>query len=301
MRRAVVVWLLAAPSVAAPAATTLVDDGGRSFRIERPPQRVVSLAPSLTELVYAVGAGAALVAVDTSSDFPPAARALPRVGDAQRVDLERVVALKPDLVLAWRHGNPGGQIARLEALGLPVFQLEPRRLAEVPVALERVGRLLGREADGRAAAHRLADSLDALRTRHAGAAPVAVFHQVWRDPLMTLNGEHLVSDILALCGGRNLFASLAPLVPTVSMESAVATAPQVILSTRERDDGGPTLRREPAHPDFAAWRRFTSVPAVRGGWMFTLSGDTLHRQGPRIDKGAADVCAALDQVRKAPR
>jgi iron complex transport system substrate-binding protein len=287
-----------APAVAA---TAQVDDGGRSIVLERTPQRVVALAPSLTELVYAVGAGASLVATDTSSDHPPEVRTLPRVGDAQRVDLERIVALKPDLVLAWRHGNPGGQIARLEALGLKVFQLEPRRLAEVPRALERVGRLLGRAAEGAAAARRLEASLESLRARHAAAAPVAVFHQVWRDPLMTLNGEHLVSDILALCGGRNVFAALGPLVPTVSMESAVAAAPQVILTTRERDDGGPTLRREPQHPDFAAWRRFASVPAVRGGWMFTLSGDTLHRQGPRIDQGAADVCAALDQVRAARR
>ena len=301
MRRLLAALVLAAAGPAGWCATTLVDDGGRTLSFERPPQRVVSLAPSLTELVYAVGAGGRLVATDLSSDYPPAARALPRVGDAQRVDLERLVALKPDLVLAWRHGNPGGQIARIEALGLRVFQLEPRRLAEVPKALERVGLLLGHEAEGRAAAQRLAARLDGLRVRHAGAAPVSVFHQVWRDPLMTLNGEHLVSDIITLCGGRNVFAALGPLVPTVSMEAAVASAPQAILTTRERDEGGPSLRREPAHPDFAAWRRFASVPAVRDGWMFSLSGDTLHRQGPRIDQGAADVCAALEQVRRGRR
>jgi iron complex transport system substrate-binding protein len=295
MRTLLVAALLLA--AAAAGAQTHVDDAGRRVTLPRPPQRIVSLAPSLTELVHAVGAGTALVGVDTSSDFPPEVQALAQVGDAQRFDVERIVVLRPDLVLAWRHGNPSGEIAQLEALGLPVFQLEPRRLPDVAVALERVGALTGRAAGGRAAAARLRDALAALRDAHAGAAPVTVFYQVWRDPLLTLNADHLVSDVITLCGGRNVFAALPQLVPAISLEAAVAADPQVVFTTRAQRRDGEGAERDPRHPDFGSWVRFGSVRAVREGWLFTLPGDTISRQGPRIDQGARAVCAALRQVR----
>lgn len=293
--RAVLAMLLLAAGAAR--AATHVDDGGRVFTIDGPARRIVSLAPSLTELVHAVGAGDALVGVDRSSNHPPAALALPRVGDHARVDVERIVALRPDLVLAWRHGNPSRELAQLEALGLPLFHLEPRRLDDVPRALERLGALVGRDEAGRAAAQRLRDDLAALRTRHAGAAPVAVFYQVWREPLLTLNRDHLVSDVIELCGGRNLFAGLPQLVPRLSVEAVIAARPEAILATRPQVADGEGARRDPAAADFAGWRSFRSMPAVARGWMFTLPGDTISRQGPRIVQGAAAVCAALQEVR----
>jgi iron complex transport system substrate-binding protein len=274
------------------------DDAGRRVDIARPPQRIVSLAPSLTELVYAVGAGDALVGVDTSSDFPPQARALARVGDFQRFDVERIVALRPDLVLAWRHGNPSREIAQLESLGLHVFELEPRRLADVPRALQRIGALTGRAAAGGAAAARLRASLDVLRTAYAGAELVKVFYQVWREPLLTLNADHLVSDVIALCGGRNAFAGLPQLVPALSLEAAVAANPEVVFTTRPQQRDGEGALRDPGNSEFAPWSRFGSVTAVRDGWLFTLPGDTISRQGPRIDQGARAVCDALQQVRE---
>lgn len=275
-----------------------VDDSGRVFEAARPPQRIVSLAPSLTELVYAVGAGPRLVGVDQSSNFPPAAQVITRIGDYARIDIERLVALKPDLVLAWRHGNPSRELAQLEALGLPLFHLEPRRLDDVPRALERLGALLGREAQGREAARALRAELDRLRAQYAARSRVDVFYQVWREPLLTLNHDHLVSDVIALCGGRNLFASLPQLVPQLSIESVVAARPEAILATRLQQEDGEGARREPHDPDFAAWRRFGSLPAVSRRWMFTLPGDTISRQGPRIAQGARAVCEALQTVRE---
>jgi iron complex transport system substrate-binding protein len=278
-------------------AGTFVDDGGRAFTIDGPARRVVTLAPSLTELVHAVGAGAALVGVDRASNFPEAVASLPRVGDHARVDVERIVALRPDLVLAWRHGNPSRELAQLEALGLPLFHLEPRRLADVPRALERLGALVGRDEAGRAAAQKMRADLAALRERHAGRAPVDVFYQAWREPLLTLNGDHLVSDVIDLCGGRNLFAGLPQLVPRLSVEAVIAARPEAILTTRPQQADGEGMRREPRAADFSGWRGFTSMPAVARGWMFTLPADTIARQGPRIVQGARAVCEALQVVR----
>jgi iron complex transport system substrate-binding protein len=289
---------VACASLGGPAiAASFVDDAARPFRLDRAAQRVITLAPNLTELVYAVGGGSALVGTVTLSTFPEAAKAVSRVGDYQRFDIERILLLKPDLVLAWYHGNPGRELAQLEAAGLPLYYLEPRRLDDVPRALERVGELLGRVEQGRAQAVALRDEIADLRRTHRGADPVSVFYQVWSNPLMTLNGQHIVSDVIALCGGRNVFADLAPLVPQLSTESVVAANPQAMLSAREDSDGGPALKRGANDPAFAAWARYPSLEAVRRNWLYTLPGDLIARQGPRIVDGARGVCAALDQVR----
>jgi iron complex transport system substrate-binding protein len=293
-------WLaaLGAITATAHAQIALADDAGRRIVLARPAARVVPLAPSLTEIVYAAGGGAALAGTDTHSDHPRAARALPRVGDALRIDVERVLALRPDLVLVWRHGNTGRELAQLEAAGLTLFQLEPRRLDEVPRAIERVGTLLGTEAAAREAAQKLRDELDTLRRAHANAAPVRVFYQVWPSPLMTLNREHMVSDVIALCGGVNVFADLAPLVPQVSIESVVVADPQVIIASREAPGDDDGARREAAHPAFAAWARHPRMAAVRRGHLYSIAGDHISRQGPRVVLGARAMCGVLDEVRR---
>lgn len=278
-------------------AASFVDDGGRTFVLDRPAQRIVSLAPSLTELVYAVGAGPSLVGVDRASDHPPEAKAVPRTGDHARVDIERIVALKPDLVLAWRHGNPSRELAQLQALGLPLFHLEPRRLDDVPRALERLGALTGRVDQGASAAQRLRAELAALRERYGARRELAVFYQVWRDPLLTLNHDHLVSDVITLCGGRNVFGGLPQLVPPLSQESVVAARPEVILATRPQESGSPGPRRATEDESLRGWMRFTSIPAVQRGALFTIAGDVISRQGPRIAEGARAVCEALDLAR----
>lgn len=275
------------------------DDRGRRVVWQTPPARVVTLAPSLTEIVYAVGGGARVVGADTHSDHPPAARALPRVGDALRVDIERLLVLQPDLVLAWGSGNTGRELAQIEAAGVPVFSLEPRRLDDVPRALERVGALLGLAAQGAQAAGSLRRELSELRSAHAARAPVSVFYQVWSRPLMTLNDQHLIADVIQLCGGRNVFGALKPLVPELSTESVLAADPEVLLSARETGPlAGGTAQRAPGDAAFALWAPHKGARAVQRGWMFTLPGDTISRQGPRIAVGARAMCAALDEVRR---
>ena len=280
------------------AAIVSVDDTGRRVALARPAARVATLAPSLTELVFAAGGGAALVATTTLSDFPPAARRIPRVGDAGRLDVERLVALKPDLVFAWQSGNTGRELDQLAAAGIPLYRLEPKRLDDVPRAIERIGLLLGREAEATASAGSLRARLAELRRRHAGAAPVRVFYQVWASPLMTVNATHLIGDAIASCGGRNVFAELAPLVPLVATESVALADPEAILAADERGGDAPALRRDPASPAFVAWRRQPGLTAVRRGALYLLNGDAISRQGPRIVDGVAAICAALDEVRR---
>jgi iron complex transport system substrate-binding protein len=281
-------------------AADFIDDSARRHGFAAPPQRVATLAPSLTELVYAAGAGARLVATVIGSDHPPEARAVQSVGDYQRVDVERLLRLKPDVVLVWTSGNSQRELAQLVSAGVPVVHLEPRRLDDVARAIERLGELFGTADAARARARTLRDELAALGREHASQAPVAVFYQVWSRPLLTLNDQHLISDVIRLCGGRNVFGTLKTLVPEVSTESVLAAKPQAILAARSSAGGGePTMRREPGAEPFIAWRALNqALPAAKHGWLFTLPGDEISRQGPRIAIGARAVCAALQEVRR---
>jgi len=278
-------------------AVVVVDDAGRSVVVERPPERVVTLAPSLAELVFAAGAGRSLVGVSELSDYPAEARAIARIGDAGRVDVERVLALRPDLVIVWQRGNVAREIEQLERAGVRLFQLAPQRLDEVARAIERLGALLGHEASATRRAAELRASLARLRAAHASAAPVRVFYQVWQQPLMTVNRRQIIDDILGVCAGTNVFADLAPLVPTVSTEAVVTADPEAILTASEQT-GAAAWRRDPDSAAFALWRRQPRLTAVRHGWLYTLDGDLISRQGPRIVDGAAAVCSVLDEVRR---
>lgn len=288
------------PTHARAAAFTAIDDSGRSVRFERPAERVVTLAPGLTELVYAAGGGATLVGTTALSDYPPPARRVARIGDASRLDVERVLALRPDLVIVWQRGATSRELAQLEAAGVRLFHLEPRRLADVPRAVERLGVVLGQEAAASRAAEGLRRRLERLRVAHAMSASVSVFYQVWQQPLMTINGQHLIDDVIRLCGGRNVFSRLAVLVPVISTEAVVAADPQVIMTASESSNVV-AWARAPDDAAFDTWRRHARLAAVRHGTMYALNGDAISRQGPRIVDGAEAVCAALDDARRLGR
>ncbi len=251
-----------------------------------PPLRIVSLAPHLTELAYAAGAGDALVGTVEYSDYPQAARELPRVGDGWRVDTERLLALRPDLVLAWASGTPTDTIRRLESLHLRVATIPTYRLADVPAALRRIGRI----ADTREVAERAAGDFEAelerLRASYSRQRTLSVFIQIDDEPLYTVSRRHVISEIVELCGGRNVFADLAQVAPPVAIEAVLARNPQVVLST---DD---TLA-DPA----AYWRRWPSLAAVRHGTIYSMSADTLARSTPRLVEGVQATCEALRDAR----
>ncbi|WP_354681135.1 cobalamin-binding protein [Cupriavidus plantarum] len=286
--------LLGASLTALPAqaAVTATDDAGQAVTLAQPARRIVSLAPHVTELIYAAGGGDRIVGTVTYSDYPHEARDIPRVGDNKSLDLERIAALKPDLIVVWRHGNAQKQTDRLRALGMPLFFSEPRRLESIPENLEKLGTLMGTSTVANRAAADFRQQIDTLRKTYASRPPVTVFYQVWQQPLMTLNGQHLISDMLALCGGRNLFANETPLVPTVSTEAVVAGNPEVMLTA-----GMGATRPDRPLADFTMWQKWKQVTAVARNNLFIVDGDLVNRAGPRVVRGAEEICKDIDIAR----
>ncbi|WP_026224868.1 cobalamin-binding protein [Methyloversatilis thermotolerans] len=283
--------VLALPAAAAELKVT--DDAGHAVVLPAPARRIVSLAPHVTELLFAAGAGAQVVGATQYSDWPEAAKAVPRVGGYTSVDMEAVVALKPDLVIAWKSGNRNQQYDRLQKLGIPVYVNEPRSLEDVARSLEQFGRLAGTPREAEAAARAFRARRDALAAQYAQRPALTVFYQIWNKPLMTINGQHLISDVMALCGGRNVFAGLPMLAPTVTEEAVLAAAPEVIVASGMGE----------SRPEWLdAWRRWSALPAVKNDNLYFIPPEILQRHTPRILDGATRLCEQLEQARgRAPR
>ena len=252
-----------------------------------PPQRIVSLAPHLTELAFTAGAGDRIVATVEYSDHPDAARKIPRIGDAFRVDLERLVALRPDAVLVWESGNPAPTIERIRALHLPVFAFQTQRLEHVATALREIGRLAGTSEIAERAASDYERRIQQLRAEYRDRAPVRVFIEVDDQPLYTVNGKQIISEIVELCGGRNVFADLNEFAPAIGIEAVIAADPQAIIST---DDTVADAA--------AAWQRWRHIEAVRIGNVYTLRSDDIARATTRLTVAAESVCRTLDTARE---
>jgi len=277
--------------IAAPANNTAASETAAAAQTTklRPARRIVSLAPHLTELTYTAGAGEWLVGADSYSDFPPAAVKLPRIGDAFQVDYERLLALKPDLVLAWTTGMPEAVMERIEELGMRVERISIARLEDIPVALERIGTLAGTTPVAQRAAQDFSARVAALRARHGQNERLSVFYQISETPLYTVSGKHVISELIDVCGGRNIFEELAQVAPPVGVEAVIERNPQVII-TADGAQGDP----------LAVWRRWTTLRAVREGHLYTVSADRVARSTTRIVEGAEQICAAIDSARAKP-
>ncbi len=264
------------------------DDVGTTVRLKAPATRIVALAPHIVEMLYAAGAGGHLVGAVDYSDHPPPAKRLARVGGYSRIDLEAVVALRPDLVIAWQSGNDMSQVDRLRALGLPVYVSQPNALPDIAEQIERLAELAGTQASARAAAAAFRQRLAALRTAHADKPVVRVFYQIWKAPLTTVGGPQMISDAISLCGGVNIFGHLRRMSLTVSVEAVLAANPEAIVATGMGD----------ARPDWLHdWDRWTGMMAVRRGNLFHIDPDIMQRHTPRILDGTEKLCAALDLAR----
>ena len=274
---------------AAHAAIDVGDDAGRRIVLQQPARRVISMAPHVTELLFAAGAGARIVGAMNFSDFPPAAQQIPLIGSNDQIDIERVIALRPDLLIVWQSGNTARQIEQLRQLGVPMFFSEPHRLDDVATSMLRFGQLLGSAPAAQAAAAAYRQKIAALAARYAARPVVRVFYQIWDKPLYTLNGQHIVSDALRVCGGQNIFGALGVVAPAVGIEAVLAADPEVIL-------GGE--RHDPADAGINLWRAYRSLLAVQRGNLFTLDGELLTRAGPRIADGTAVLCEKLDLARQ---
>jgi iron complex transport system substrate-binding protein len=275
--------LLAATSAAA--SVSVVDDAGRTVTLPAPAHRIVSLAPNVTDALFAAGAGAYVVGTSRFTEYPAEARKVPVVGDATMIDLERIVGLKPDIVVVWKSGNAAAQVDKLVRLGLPVFYAETTRLADVAPAVRRFGRLAGTEEAAGRNARAFESALDRLRATYAGKRRLKVFYQIWDRPLMTIGRAQIIDDALDLCGGDNIFADLSQPAPTVGREAVLARNPDVILGGGETGEA------------LDGWKQAGFLAAVKHGNVFRLDAPTLALPSPSILPGVTALCQALDEAR----
>jgi iron complex transport system substrate-binding protein len=271
---------------------TVSDDLGRSVLVPAPPLRIVSLTPGATEMLFAAGAGAQLIATVEYSSEPPAARAVPRIGDVAAIDMERLVALQPEVVISWPAGGNPAQHARIEALGIPLYRQQVARLADLPASLRRLGVLAGTETVAESAAAALEARLMTLERTYgtaAGGRRPTVLLQVWNRPIYTVGGRHLMSDALALCGARNVFADLPEPGPLVDTEAVIARNPDIILAAAPPGEGASWV---------ADWQRFPTLAAVRNHRVVAFENQALSRLGPSVLDATEDLCRTIARVNR---
>lgn len=268
-------------------AVTVRDDGGNTVTLNKPAMRVISMSPHVTETLFAAGGGSRIVGTVNYSDYPEAAKNIPRIGSNREIDLERVISMKPDLIVAWMHNNSERQIEMVRQLGVPVYLSDPQTLDSIPENVVRLGQLMGTEATANAAAAELRKQLASLRTRYAGRPTVRTFYQVWDKPLYTLSGKHIITDAMRLCGGENIFDKLTVTAPIVSIESVLQADPEAVFATAEKNYGGVNL-----------WKPYPTLTATRNDNLFTVDGHLLNRAGPRMIAGTAVLCEKLELARR---
>jgi len=267
---------------------TVVDDNQHTVTLVGPAQRIVSLAPSLTELLFVAGAGNRIVGVSEYSDYPPQAQGIPIVGRYDLLDMEAIVGYGPDLIVAWQSGNPQAAVQRLIDLGFNVYVAEPRTLLSIADHIEKFATLAGTQVTGQAASKYFREQLEILRSRYQDSAKVSVFYQVWNEPLISVGGDELINDIITLCGASNIFADLG-LAPKISVEAVLQRDPALIIASG----------MDIARPEWLDhWRRWPQLQAVANDALFFIPPDLVQRHSLRVLSGALLMCAQIDSVRQ---
>lgn len=261
---------------------------GVNVALTGPAERIVALAPHLAENLFAAGAGDALIGTVEYSDYPSEAREVPRIGGYNSLSIEAIVAKRPDLVLAWGSGTGHDIVRRLRELGIPVYSDEIGELMDIPDSLRTLGRLTGNRTTAERSAEGFERELAALWERSAGAATLEVFYQIWHDPLQTIGGDHLISEVIALCGGRNIFGDAQGLAPRISREAVLLRNPDVIVASGSSEDVAAWLSQ---------WRELPGLRAVESGALHVVNPDLIERPTPRLLSGARELCARFDSAR----
>jgi iron complex transport system substrate-binding protein len=268
----------------------VVDDNGDEVRLAVSAQRIISLAPNITEVLFHIGAGDQIVGADEYSNYPEAAKQILRVNNHAAANYELILSLKPDLVIAWQSGNGDKMINPLRKLGIPVFVVETHQIERIPNLFRRFGQLSGNNDLAQQRIEEFTQRLQLLGDAQTGKSVVRTFYQIWDQPLITLNGKHMVSDVIELCGGINIFADAVPLVPYVNIESIVAADPQVIIA-------GGSQEEQPGW--YSSWQQWTGISAVQHKQIYLIPADLMQRHSVRILDGAQMMCDYLDSARTA--
>lgn len=269
-----------------------IDDRDREVCLYDHARRIATLSPGATELTFAAGAGSQVVAVVSYSDYPPEAKEVASVGSHTRIDLEKLVGLAPDLVIGWVTGNPTEQLETLEALGMPVFYIEPRDMEGVASAIERLARLAGTETAGQTVADNFRGTMAALEERYSTRDLVPTFYQVWDAPLMSVNSQHLIGQVVEMCGGENVFGEQTRLVPRIDDEAVLAANPEAIIA------GG--MGEENRHW-LTHWKQYPQLSAVSQDNLFFVPPSLIQRPTPRLMEGAQLLCEKLEKARQKRR
>ena len=282
--------LLVCCALSVMAEVRVVDDNGDEVRLAVPAQRIISLAPNITEVLFHIGAGDQIVGADEYSNYPEAAKQILRVNNHAAANYELILSLKPDLVIAWQSGNGDKIINPLRKLGIPVFVVETHQIERIPNLFRRFGQLSGNNDLAQQRIEEFTQRLQLLGDAQTGKSVVRTFYQIWDQPLITLNGKHMVSDVIELCGGINIFADAVPLVPYVNIESIVAADPQVIIA-------GGSQEEQPGW--YSSWQQWTGISAVQHKQIYLIPADLMQRHSVRILDGAQMMCDYLDSARTA--
>ena len=264
----------------------VTDDTGTRVSLTKPPTRVISLAPHLTELMFSIGAGNQIVGTVQSADYPKAATRIPRVGDSASIDMEQLIAMQPDLVLVWQSSNGSTRATRLRELSLPVFVSEPASLAQIESTVRALGELTGREDEANTTADPFAARVTKLKRRDPTRHPVRVFYQIWGQPIFTVGGRHLISQIIEMCGGRNIFADLPGLAGQVDVESVLAADPDLIIASGH-DETRPRWLDE--------WRHWPQLRAVQQDQLHFVPPALIQRHTLRVLDGAEMMCELISE------
>jgi iron complex transport system substrate-binding protein len=276
-------------SLSLAAEISVEDDFGNTVVLEQPAQRIISLAPNITEVLFHIGAGEQIVGADEYSNYPEQAKQIMRVNNHAAANYELILSLQPDVVIAWQSGNGDKIINRIRQLGIPIFVIETGSLEDIPNLFARFGALSGHVENAELKAESFSRRLSLLREQNSAKSEVRTFYQIWDEPLITLNGKHMVSSVIELCGGRNIFADAIPLVPYVNIESIVAADPQVIIA-------GGSKEEKPYW--FDSWRKWEQISAVRDRHVYLIPADLMQRHSVRILDGAELMCDFFERARQ---
>ena len=289
--RTVLLILLAIPAFLAPARADIVvtDDTGETIHLLEPASRIISLAPNLTELLFAAGAGDKIVGTVQYSDYPEPAKSIQRIGDAYQFDIEAILQLQPDLIVYWQSGAGEPAYRKLKELGLVVYRAEPDTVEKIGTSLIRFGQLSGTEQTAEAASKQMLEQMNQLQQTYSGKPAVRVFYQFWNQPIYTVNGKHLISHIIELCGGQNIFAALSALTPQISPEEVLQANPDIIIASGENNTPPGWMND---------WKQWSQLTANRNNRIYSIPPDYIQRHTPRIIEGARMMCDFIDQARQ---
>lgn len=268
---------------------SVIDDAGDTITLHAPAGRIISLAPNLTELLFAAGAGSKIVGTVRYSDWPAEAKSIPLIGDSFNIDIEAIMRLQPDLIVLWESGTGVTAYRKLKELGFTVYRSEPDTLEKIASSIARLGQLADTGETARQASNALLAQIAEIRNHYQHASAVTVFYQFWDRPIFTVNGRHLISHIIELCGGRNIFGELSGLTPQINPESVLERNPQVIIASGDSETPPAWLND---------WQQWPELAANINGHLYSIPPDYILRHTPRAIQGAKMMCEFIDRARK---